>query len=352
MSYLRRHLYGFAMFATVIGVLLGVDLYSRRGFAHVSSSVVGEAEPTPQPSPDLDELAEVSPRAISLFVISHRDGDLTRLWKKLGIKTINISEHQQLDPKDFSFLSKCNSCKADEYYHELDGEPGHEVIVKVEDGTMQASRFLILKELDDPVGTWKLLGHIDSDLDKYRPSQHSVVATDAGPLLIVTSQGASGSGVAMYVSRVFAIQPTGIRQIMSYVAEGSQAGYFARYSRSFFGSLVSAKKENGAYVIHLSLSAKYFGSDPNLNSAMHLFTKTQKAVYSRYLKASDAHLLTHQSELTERELEDVYNIDSLSDAEFLRYNAKELEQIRLGNDEARKEWLQQFLDKCYGRDEC
>ncbi len=308
--------------------------------------------PTPSPSelPISTEpltLEEFSPYEIRDFVNSHRQGDLTFLWERLNLKTINVAEQQQLEPDNFNFLTNCNDCDAALFLCELDGEPGNEAIVRIQDQSMQASRFLIFKELDEPAGEWKLMGHIDEMLNKYRMAQHTVVVSGGKSWLIITGQGASGSGVALYVNRVFLVKPDGLRAIMAYVAEGSQAGYFGAPSREFFSSVQSCELSDDVATVKIRFSAKYFFHDySNQFARVHLFTKTQSAVFSRRLDDDEARLDREVSELTERELSDVYYIDSLSDEEFLLYNYENLARVASGQDAPRKQWLTQFLSTC------
>jgi hypothetical protein len=52
------------------------------------------------------------------------------------------------------------------------------------------------------------------------------------------------------------------------------------------------------------------------------------------------------SDLSEHEIGEVYNIDSLSNEDFLKYNMQGLIKIADGKNAQRKEWLQDFLKKC------
>ncbi|HKO45692.1 MAG TPA: hypothetical protein VJU84_20615 [Pyrinomonadaceae bacterium] len=288
-----------------------------------------------------------SPDDVTLFLAGYA-GDLTALWEKLGIKTINVHEQQQLDPRNFRFLTECFNCETQEFHHDLDGEPGLEVIIRVQDRNMEATRYLIFKKLDDPVGKWKLLGHLDEMLNKYRSAQHAVVTSGGRSLLIITGQGASGSGVASYGSRLVLVKPDGMQDILFYPSDGQQAGHFDDPTLTFSASLLSCEIEGNLATVQIQFSAKYFISDPSREHAgLHLLTKTQRAVFTRWLGNDGNQILDEtRSEISERELDDVFWIDSLTNEEFLIHNYDALAGIATGPGSAKKDWLGRFLKTC------
>ena len=76
-----------------------------------------------------------------------------------------------------------------------------------------------------------------------------------------------------------------------------------------------------------------------------LFDKHQPATITKRVRGHEQ-FDRKRSSLSERELDAVYNIDSLSDEDFLKYNYKELMQIAAGPDLNRRAWLTQFLRTC------
>lgn len=91
---------------------------------------------------------------------------------------------------------------------------------------------------------------------------------------------------------------------------------------------------------------QYFGADYlNGGTGILLFEKSQKAVYKSWLRDSKQVFDRSRSTLSERELEEVYNIDSLSEEGYFEYNAKELSSIATGKDASKREWLRRFLAK-------
>ena len=74
--------------------------------------------------------------------------------------------------------------------------------------------------------------------------------------------------------------------------------------------------------------------------------KTQRAVYVKRSNSKTYHFDASESELSRHELESVYNIDSLTGEDFLKYNYEDLLKIALGNNGKLRDWLRQYLDEC------
>lgn len=353
-SYARQHGYGAACFLTAFIILTFTSGRSEGRLPQALAGVGGKAQgvaeektlPVAVMNGDVAENIE-TPTDVRLFVASHPQGDLTPLWAALGINTVNVSEHQQLDPGTFRFLTDCSLCEAENFHYELDGEPGLEVIVRVHDKLREASRYLIFKEVDKPVGKWKLLGHVDHMLNKYRMSEHSFVACGGRTLLITTGQGASGSGVALYFSRAFLVRPEGLQELLSFVTDGHQSGFSEAPSRSFSAGLLSCEVSGDLATIEIQFSAKYFIADPSHEQVgLHLLTKTQRATFTRWLGNAEPSLDPKRSEITEREIEDVHSIDSLTSEAFLVYNFDFLAKLARGPSSPERDWLERFLKSC------
>ncbi len=77
-----------------------------------------------------------------------------------------------------------------------------------------------------------------------------------------------------------------------------------------------------------------------------LFKKHHTAVFTQRLGSQREVLDRVNSDISPQELESVYNIDTLSKEDFLKYNYKELSEIASGRDLTRKEWLRSFLKTC------
>ncbi|MCM3873014.1 MAG: hypothetical protein ND895_20215 [Pyrinomonadaceae bacterium] len=288
----------------------------------------------------------LSPNDIWNFIETHPQANLTKVWQGLQIRTTNIAESQQLQDAGFNFLGQCSSCQAELSHYELDGEPGDEVVLKISDNLLQACRFLIFKSIGDRRDRWRLLGHIDQDFNKYRMADHTVLLSSGRRWLVIKGQASSGTGVVTYFDRVFVVTKGRVREVLGYISEGFQFGGTDRATRSFFGHLESVQIEGGVVSAVVDLSVKYTGDYANREDELPLFAKRQKAAFTRRLDSRKQVLDVSRSDLSESELAEVYQIDSLTEEGFFDYNDKELSSIARGRDVKKKDWLRRYLDTC------
>ncbi len=294
---------------------------------------------TPTPAVVEDKLKSLSPFDIEWFINAHPQANLAELWQRLEIHA--AGEH----PANDRFLEDCNSCEARTFRYNFDEDSDAEVLLRIEDRLAESCRYLLFKQTDR-FDSWKLIGRIDSDFGRYRMPTHSILLCDGRAWLIVTMQGASGSGVALYFDRLFLVEQGILREVMSYNSEGHQADFGYEPERNFSARIIDCKLRNRIASIEIEFVVSYANElDSNPRQPDLLFTKRQRAFFVRPLSGNESRLENH-SELLENELEDVYSIDSLTNEEFLKYNFKELSQFAIGTDASKREWLRRFLNVC------
>lgn len=281
----------------------------------------------------------LSPYHICNYIDGETQLDLTALWRLLPI---NASGSDRVDQAEHPFMPSCTDCQAETFEYDLDGQPGNEVLLKISDEVGRSTRYLIFSSTLQ--GQWKLLGHIDSENDKYRMSQHKIFMGGGRSWLTITSGGATGSGVATFHDGVFLVSPSGVHEVLGYVSEGHEGSGSREDSREFFAQLVSCELEGDLVTAEVSLVVQYFGEDYlNGGDGILLWEKKQKAFFISRLGQSKQMLDRRRSTLSERELEEVYNIDSLTAEGYFEYNAKELASIARGKDPSKREWLRKDL---------
>ena len=280
----------------------------------------------------------LSPYDIRFFINDHPRANLARLWEVLGVYADHSIEQET---NGIDFFASCGSCQAEAFEYNLDGEPGNEVLLRI--GRVEAvARYLIFRWQADG---WKLIGHIDA-LGKYRSPQHTIVLSGGLTWLTIQSQGATGSGVATFVDRVFLVKDGRLVEAFRYIADGSQSGTGYETAREFNASVRSCTLAGDVVTAEIDYSVMYSVADfRNPADNVVLFAKHQRATITKRLRSHEQ-FDRKRSSLSERELDAVYNIDSLSDEDFLKYNYKDLTQIAAGRDLTRKEWLTQFLKTC------
>ena len=284
-----------------------------------------------------DRLESLSPYAIEMFIDAQPQADVQDIWRRLGVRPKLTLDHH---PGGEEFFSTCSGCEAETYEYDLDGHPGSEVLLRVSDRLQEACRYLIFKHngATSPEEKWQLLGHIDHDFGRYMMPRHHLVVGGGKTWLVVQVQAASGTGVSLYIDRVFEISRDKLREVINYTSEGHQAGFDFEPSREFSGRISDIRNEKGDEVIEVLFSVTY-----SLTESSE-WQKKQKAVFVR--RANKFMLDARRSELSWKEMDAVYNIDSLSNEDLLKYNYQHLLKIANGRDQESKEMLGHFLRNC------
>lgn len=311
----------------------------------VVSQQLVKATPTPSNEKSRPQLKSLSPYEIESFINSNPKTEIVEIWEKLKIADkYNGNSHYN---SENGFFGGCSGCEAETYNFELDGQPSTEVLLRVEDRMQEACRYLIFKYKNSEAeeNNWQLLGHIDHDFGRYQMPQHYFLLSGGKSWLMVRVQGASGSGVALYSDRLFTIKNNKVVEVLSYPADGHQEGIGFEPSRSFAGRIIEGKIENNVATVEVEFTVDYSTFDGTDND-IPLWRKKQRAIFRTDLNLNKTKLDVRHSNLSEREIEAVFNIDSLTDKYLLKYNFEELKKIALGKQSRQKQWLRDFLRIC------
>jgi len=280
------------------------------------------------------ESSALTPYDIEWFIDDHPQAHLKRLWERLNVhkdETAYVSD-----------LEVCSHCTAESFEYDLDGERGPEVLLRIDDGIAETYRYLVFKSARNE-NNWKLLGHIDA-WGKYEPARHLLLLSNGKPWLVVTERGASGSGIALYVDRIFKVNRNGLQEILRYNSSGTQAAWREGPDRMFDGRVASCEVHHGEITVTVAYTVEYQMFEQQ-RAQQTLFSRRQTAVF-RLSRPGRAVLNQAKSTLSQKELESIYNIDSMTDDDFLKYNYVQLQQIAVGKDQKRKRWLRNYLEQC------
>jgi hypothetical protein len=289
------------------------------------------------------ELKSLSPYDIESYIYNNPQSDINNVWQKL-----NISEKFNSLPnweKNESFLGVCNSCEAETFQYNLDDEPGDEVLLRIADNSQESCRYLLFKHINSENDSWKLLGFIDHDFGRYQMPQHSFLLSGGKSFLVVQVQTQSGTGVAHYTDRLFAVHKEKLIELLDYPADGHQSLLAYQGNREFSGRVSDCKIENGKAQIEIEFRVNYSGWDGKTNSDFLLWNKIQKAVYTKSLNSKRKKLDSSKSDITQEEIDTIYNIDSSTDEDVLKYNFEQLKTIARKKGAA-NQWLREFLRYC------
>lgn len=277
----------------------------------------------------------LSPTDIEFFINNHPGADLRKMWQAVGIKD-NDGPHSP---------ARCASCEAETFFYDLDDEPAAEALLKVFDRMGEAARFVIFKKTSRD--RWKVIGHTDV-WGKYIEPYHIMLLSDGKPWLVIRGQAASGSGVAFYLEYIFQVIEGRWRPVAVYPAEGYQSGVPDGPTREFTARPIACQVRNGRSIVELDLYVGYSFYDPSADETdafRELFSRRQRATLVNKLGSDSDAIDLSRSDLSQKEFNAVYNIDSLYDDDFVKYNFAELSRIAAGHDRRLKEWLRDFLTK-------
>lgn len=266
-----------------------------------------------------------------------KEQDLEAVWKKLRI--------------DSPDTDQCPGCvQVELFVVEIDGKPGTEVILKLELGNHNCCRYLIFNQTTITTRsrketTWKFIGKIDHDFNRYEMAEHRIFHNHDTRLLIIRGQTASGTGVASYDDTWYQVSEDGIKKVLTSMNSGhlDMAGGFARDVEATVITRRSAREPRS---IEIEYAVRYVSTDNSRSEKMELFTKQQRINYVWDSDIKEYVFDSSRSEISEDELDVVYNLGSMSNEEFLKCNLDELNKIAIGRSSWRREWLRKFLATC------
>ena len=308
----------------------------------VNARLEGDIRPTaPQldPQPVVEPLMPrtLSPYDIEVFINENPQANLSRLWSELGITT-------QERRGEASDLTECQGCRSELFNYDFDGQPGDEVLLRIQ-VDLESFRYLVFRS-NPGQGDWQLLGHVDA-WGKYQEPSHTVLLSGERTWLVIRDQAMRGSGVASYIERVFAITSNRMLEAMSYVGDGHQSGMGFEPTREFASQILSCRLTDGIVTASVRYVVDYTTWDPEASDkSIVLFQRRQTTVFVKNLRTNVQRLDEQHSECSARELRAVYDIDSLTNEAFLKYNYEQLTRIARGSNSVKKTWLRSLLNDC------
>jgi hypothetical protein len=289
---------------------------------------VAEAPQDPYSVPkDPNKVDITDPSDLQVFIDRQESVDTATIWERLGIDD-QFNGLQGWD-KPKSFLTVCNYCQADIYRFDLDERPGDEMLLRVASG-LEECRYLLFKEdgvNQNSLPKYRLIGTVDHSFGRYEMPEHYFVVGGGRVFLAVKVQTQSGSGVAMYVDRLFTVVKDRLVEVLDFPHRGHQEMWWNHLTmgREFNGRVADIRRFGDSYTIEIGLNVAYDKWD---NVSVPMWTKKQKATYRWSVGTKGAVLVPELSTVSNRELESVYEVDDLSDNEFENFNRQEIRKYR------------------------
>jgi hypothetical protein len=282
--------------------------------------------------------------------------ELAATWQKLGI--------------DAGSFDVCGSgCEAKVFRYQLSSHNGPEVVLKLTQ-SFDFCRYLIFGQAKP--GSWKFLGHVDHDFNKYEMARHRIATVNGKPFLVVRGQEGSGSGYALYAETWYEVSDNGVKPVLSYPADGHTYPWPAGLARSFKATNIPTTNRERLTIQYTVTydTAGYDGDNLKLE-----FVNRLRASYNWDAASGKFVIDPQQSNISVAEIAAIANIESETEPKdgtkigdttfyssskafvgggyevFLKYNLPRLMTIAKGRAANSKSWLKQFLTECGDTDE-
>lgn len=311
-----------------------------------------------------------APRSTSPFEMARVVNESHRLWEKQHVRLdVDLARTwERLGVEEGDFAGCSGDCEAQTFRHELDGEPGSEVVLKLTQ-SFDYCRFLVFKRerarrTRGPA--WRLLGVVDHDFNRYEMARHRVVPALGRNWLVVRGQEGSGTGYSLYTETWYEVSAKGVRPVLYYPAQGHVAPWPSGVGRAFKARVAEARGR--AKGVTLDYAVTYEKLDYMKDRFSKLYRNRHRVRYvwdeGRRAFAFDA----ARSDISEEEVAAIAELETepgegekiggsefFSDGDawkrggydlFLKYNLTRLLRVARRGGERDKEWLRQLLKDC------
>jgi hypothetical protein len=299
--------------------------------------------PVSSPAPELIK-AQLRPQGTT---------DLSAIWSDLSLSPELDTVWRRVgggggDYGESARFAECHECKADLFKVELNGQPGLESVLKIYEEYGRCRYLIFEKDHSAEQGEhrWKLLGHADHDFARYYSPGHSLKTLDGQPFLVLTVQGTSGTGVSQAFDRWYEVRDR-VTEVLSVPAKGHQCFDARSLCRSWESHVTGREMRDGKDTVRVRIRVSFSGDryliDETSYGDIPLLSTESTLYYSRDSIESPFVLDAGQSPLSEQDLQMVFNVDTLSDEDFLRIYRNDLERVIPTWGAEKKAWVRQFL---------
>lgn len=264
--------------------------------------------------------------------------DLGWTWKQWGMEP--------------SYFATCaGDCEATIFTHELDGEPGEEVLLKLTKFD-QYCRYVLFEGGAADGMEPKLIGHVDEDLNKYEMSTHRIVNTLGKNWLVIRAQGGSGSGFSLYGETWYEVRKKSLRRVLHYPESGQSTSWPRGASRYFEAKVAVAphptEELNAKSLLTIRYSVSYSLCESRNKEEALLYDNEHQA---RYVWNKKKREFVFDAKRSDIEQDEIFAIAGYEDPElkvgsydlFFKYNLESLLKVARASDGECKEWLREFI---------
>ena len=280
-----------------------------------------------------------SPYRIEWLIDINDAIDLRQIWQMLN-----------LQPPDSGSYKCSGTCEAETFeLATTDAYQQKTVALRISYETRHFYQYLIFKQTGSESfnpGQWKLLGKIDCFDQQNAPPGHRLERGDQRCWLVIKAGSTHGREADAYSEVWYEIQASGLRRVLTYPVEGHFRLCQEQVGRSYKSFMLRHDMENGVYTIPIQLMIAYDINGCNRpDEALSLFARGQKIYYVWSAKKEQFVLDEARSETTQKQIDQIYDAQPLSDDAFVEANFQELAGIARSSDARRKAWLKNFVTR-------
>jgi hypothetical protein len=289
------------------------------------------------------EKPPLSPRTLSPFAIRdfingvdknlNEFYDFTPLWERLQIDKGENDSFEGFTPSYSHWQAQT--------FREINTQRGKLVVLKIVAMGGAIRRYLIFRKehsTQAKISPWKILGNIDILDNKYEGSPHQkyhrIIVMGNHIWLLLRNLANRGTGVYQINEAWYRIDIKKPKKVVEYAVEGYSHIFGDVSERNFSTKVERYRPMKRGYQVEIQYSARYGGNKTR-------FSKKQMAIYNWKRGSGIFTLDKARSELSEEEIEDVFNTGCIPHDRFLTYNYAELEQIAKYGSAVQKRWLKE-----------
>jgi hypothetical protein len=296
----------------------------------------------------------ISPYEIKRLIDKNNLAARRKQTYELDLKPIQKQLKFGDNPDSGLYVDVCKGdCEAEIFNLELDGRPGKETILRLHPDMTGLYNHLIFKQAGARSSSrpeWILLGRIDTNGWMYGLVPQYRVVTAGPERWLAINYGFGHRFVnESEVERWYEVKAEdGVVEVLAYQSRIYDAAFEDWLGIKRSTKLLETEYKDGVAVIVLQ-SSSFYEANLRHNDPFPFMTTKRKVTFKKARAAQRFVYDPLHSELSSKELEPEFgNEGAITDAEFLKYNYRELAWIAARGNAKQRAWLRNHLK---GRDE-
>jgi hypothetical protein len=271
--------------------------------------------------------------------------DATQLWRKLGItdkiRNTSVAGAREIGGSFTCGQSGANYEAENASFDRILAEDGRDVVVRISFNSCDLHRFLFFHQ---GRGGWRLVDYLDSADSHYSPPEANVISSGGNRWLVITSYPRGGTGVGIQTADWYEIHEGKFRWVLAVPMKGHDMNYnpAREFSARFVRATTIAGRETLEFIYSISFESGFGSSNP---FDQFLWQDEWTVAYSRAAGQVELKVDPKNSSTTKKIITDLFNYDTVENAELLGLVANHLLEIARQPNDPRRPWLKEVLNK-------